>query len=248
MGGLARIGLLLVLASTFVAAQEAVRIEVDDGNPPFMYARGGKAAGLYPALLRAVFDTMHVPLALDAKPWRRALTELDAGTVGVGGIYKTEERARKYDYSEPLFVEQIVVCDNRRKPVGFKALPDLYGKRIGLLNGWSYGDTFDQVRKAGRLIGEEVRTDALNFAKLQLGRLDAVLIIKEAAAVLLEDGNYPEVQCAAEPLVQNPTYLAFHKNAHRQELLQAFDKALRALRGDDMRYQQIVTASFAGKQ
>jgi polar amino acid transport system substrate-binding protein len=247
MSGLVRLGLLLALASAAVVAQDVVRVDVDDGNPPFMYASGGKAAGLYPALLRAVFEAMHMPLALDAKPWRRALSELDTGAAGVGGIYKTEVRALKYDYSEPLFVEQIVVCDNSRKPVGFKALPDLYGKRIGLLNGWSYGDTFDQVRKAGRLIGEEVRTDALNFAKLQLGRLDAVLIIKEAAAVLLKDGSYPEVQCAAEPLVQNPTYLAFHKSAHRQELLQAFDKALRTLKGDDMRYEQIVTASFAGK-
>lgn len=136
-----------------------------------------------------------------------------SGPAKVGGIYQTEERSRKYDYSEPLFIEQIVVCENRRAPLGFKSLPDLYGKREGVLNGWNYGDTFDQVRKAGRLVAEEVRSDALNLAKLQLGRLDAVLAIKEAAAVLLKDGAYPDVQCAPEPLVQNPSYLAFHKKA-----------------------------------
>lgn len=58
-------------------AADPVAIVVDAENPPFMFAQGGKATGIYPALLTAAFARIDRPLRLEAKPWKRALEELD---------------------------------------------------------------------------------------------------------------------------------------------------------------------------
>ena len=46
---------------------------------------------------------------MEAKPWKRRLADMDSGVVGVGGIYKNEERIKRYGFSEPIFVEKMAV-------------------------------------------------------------------------------------------------------------------------------------------
>jgi polar amino acid transport system substrate-binding protein len=209
-------------------AAEPLRVNVDEANPPFMYAVDGRAAGLYPALLNAVFREMKEPVDIQALPWRRALMEIDASAAGVGGIYKNTERLAKYDYSAALFVERVNVYvhkDHWRKPL--KSLGDLSGMRVGVIRGWSYGDEFDRARQAGRMQVQEVTSDRQNFQKLHAARLDAVLAIDEAARAQLQ--GFPKV-VAAWTLTENPTYLAFNKSARMTAVIERFDAALAKLR------------------
>lgn len=235
---------LLVLSAAIgaQAGPPAVSVNVDEANPPFMYARDGQAAGVYPALLRAAFDHLKVPLALEAMPWKRALGEIDQGRSGVGGLYKTTERLQKYDYSEPLFVEKLVVYFHVKSPVSFTQLGDLDGKRVGVIRGWSYGDDFDRARKAGRFLVEEVGSDDQNFRKLDAMRIDVAIAINESGSTLLE--RYRNLAAAPTPLSQNPTFLAFAKTSGRTELLGRFDAVVREMRRTG-EYQRLVAAELA---
>ena len=211
-------------------AADPVVVCVDAENPPFMSSVAGKAAGLYPALIAEAFMASKHTVQLDAKPWKRCIAEMDAGHTGVGGIYKNEERLKKYDFSDPIFVEKMAVFSTKGHKLDFSGVASLLGKRVGVMRGWSYGDEFDKAAKEGRITAEEVNSDAQNFQKLSAGRLDAVLAIDEAGATLLKGGQYADVEKSAKYLFENPTFLAFNKSANQGDTLSKFNKGI-----DDMR-------------
>ena len=213
-----------------VQAQSDILIDFDAANPPFMFGTVTRAEGFYPDLIEAIFRQMNRPARLTAKPWKRAIAELDLGTAGVGGIYKTEERLKKYAFSEPLFVERIVVYFHRDKAIHFRTLADLNGKRVGVLLGWSYGDDFDNARKAGRIAVEEVYADSQNFDKLAQGRVDAVLAIEQVGTHLMRAARNANIEKSPVFLAANPTHLVFNKNQHAEALLRDFNAALAELK------------------
>lgn len=220
--------LALCLISPLVWSADTVSF--DQANPPFMYGKDGKAAGIYPALINAAFLHMKTPVTLQALPWARAIQEIDQGNAGVGGIYKNAEREKKYDYSEQIFVEKLAVYVNKGKPINFSKVEDLKGKRIGVIRGWSYGDDFDNARKANAFTVEEVPGDDQNFGKLDVGRLDAVVAVAESGDALTK--KYTNVQAAPTPLAQNPTYLAFAKSANKADVLKKFNDAIKEMKAN----------------
>lgn len=237
--------LMLVLGSAPARAAEPLLVLVDAGNPPFMYNAGGvdTAAGVYPAMLYAAFARAGVPVVVKAAPWKRAMLELEHGAAGLGGIYKNDERAAKFDYSDPIFVERIAVFYNTQNPIDFHTIRDLFGKRVGVIRGWSYGDDMDLARKNDHVAVEEVNGDQQNFKKLASGRLDAVLAIVESGERMLEEGagELGYIKMSNTLLASNPAYLAFAKKANQSDGLKLFNKAMAAMKKDgslDKLFQQ----------
>lgn len=224
----------MLAAMTWLSAWGAdpVRVNVDAENPPFMSAREGQPSGVYPALLVAAFARIKQPLVLKTKPWKRALLELDQGKAGIGGIYKNDERSEKYDFSEPILTEDIVVYFNTAKPINFKTLADLNGKRIGVIRGWSYGDLFDVARKSGKFTAEDVLNDKANFLKLAHGRLDAVLAVDEAGKSVISKEKLNNIGQSKVLLAANQAYLAFNKSARQTDLLTKFSRAIAQMKQD----------------
>lgn len=213
-------------------AADTVRINVDAENPPFMSAREGQPSGVYPALIATALTRMRQPFTLEAKPWKRALLELDEGRAGVGGIYKNGERAAKYDFSDPMLTEHIAVYFNKARPIAFKTLSDLYGKRVGVIRGWSYGDAFDAARRKGAITVEEVASDKANFLKLVHGRLDAVLAVEEAGRAVIAAEKLAAIDHSEALLASNTAHLAFNRSAGQSDLLARFNKAIGEMKRD----------------
>ena len=228
--------LLAVFCGYFImgttTAAESVLINFDAENPPFMFSKGGKAVGVYPAVIAAAMSKIGIPVTLEAKPWKRALAEMDEGKSGVGGIYKNNERVQKYDFSEPILAENTAVYFNKAKPIDFKTIADLSGKRIGVIRGWSYGDAFDAARKAGSFSVEEVTSDRANLMKLTEGRLDAVLAIEEAGKAAIATATLTNIGQSKAYVASNKAHLAFSKSAKQTELLARFSKAIDSMKQD----------------
>ncbi len=217
-----------------VSATEPVLINVDAENPPFMFSRSSKAAGVYPAVIAAAFVRLDVPVRLEAKPWKRALIEIDRSRAGLGGLYKTEERKLKYDFSEPILTENLAVYFNRDKPINFRTVDDLIGKKVGVILGWSYGSAFDAARKDARVAVEEVPNDRANFLKLAAGRLDAVVAIDEAGKAIIAAEKLNGIEQGKTFLAFNTAHLAFNKSALQGELLARFNKALAGMKKEGL--------------
>jgi len=208
-----------------------VRIAVDEQNPPFMYAdRQGRPRGVYPVLLRGIFAELKLPLELVPLPWKRALRGLDQAENGVGGLYANTERLAKFDYGEPLLVETVRLYVRRGGLRDLQGLADLQGLRVGALRGWTYGDEFDKAREAGAFQVEVVSTDKQNFGKLERGYLDAVLAVEQTGDAVMATGQFPSVRAVATPVMENPSYLAFHKSTGQQALLKRVDAVVARLR------------------
>ena len=237
----------LLCATTVTAAAQAVpivQVGVDSANPPFMYGSSTMARGLYPGLLAAAFAEMGEPVMITALPWKRVILAVDDGQAGAAGIYRNAERAKKYDFSEPIFVERIGVYYNSKKPVAFRSIADLHGLRVGVIMGWSYGDAFDQARLGGKFSVEAVPSDLQNLGKLELSRIDVALMIVDAAPVVLANKGVQTVLRCERLLAENATYLAFNKGNKRAALLDKFNAAMGELRASGA-YAAIVARELA---
>lgn len=230
----------LIGASVAAVAADTV-VNFDQANPPFMYAKDGKPAGIYPALVAAAFKRMNAPLATNSLPWSRAISEIDQGAAGVGGIYKNAEREKKYDYSQQLFVERLLVYFNKAKPVAFTKVDDLRGLRVGVIRGWTYSDPFEAGRKSGLFTAIEVGADEQNFAKLAEGRLDAVIAVAESGTPMV--AARPSLAAAGTPLAESPTFLAFAKTANQGDVLKKFNAAIQELKASG-EFDKLVRAAL----
>lgn len=235
---------LLIFQTLGVCAQE-VRVLFDQANPPFMYATGSKAAGIYPALVSEAFSRMDCAVSLEALPWKRALVSMDEAQAGVAGIYKTEERLQKYDYSDPLFEETILVVSRADTPIAYSGVESLRGKIVGVMRGWTYGDEFENALKNGLFRVEEADGDGQNLEKLRANRLDAMLCVREGVlAAMAAMGASHQFSVSESPFSVTRTYLAFSKKADRKATLEAFNAALSAMRKDGA-WEKIVSSILA---
>ena len=240
--GKKNISMVLLFAVTFFGswdidpkhvAYAEETIYVDAYNPPFMYERYNDAAGIYPTLVRAVFSRLGEKVVVNAVPWKRAIAYLDTGEGGVGGIYKTKTRLEKYDYTDEIYSEAIMVYVPKGKAFSLSNVPDLAGKRVGIIRGWSYGEKFDQAKENGLFMTEERHDDANNFNKLIMGRLDALLAIKESAELVIAKKRISDkVEVLPTSLVTNSTHIAFSKKSDKSAVIRRINRAIRVMRQD----------------
>ncbi len=221
---------ITICFSGFTHAGEPIRIVVDAYNPPNMYLHDGRASGLYPILLEAIFKHLEQDVSVDAAPWKRAMDMSAQGTVGIAGIYKTPQRLLIYDYSDPMYAELLLVFVKKENTFKFQSVHDLEGKKIGTILGWSYGEEFDSARSQNLFKTEAVNRDRLNFKKLMDGRLDCIVASKESGLHELASSNYSDIIQLKKPLLNNPVYVAFAQHAKKKDLLIQFNAALKTLK------------------
>ena len=226
-----RVLLLCILSVIHAFAGEIVSF--DHSNPPFMFEQNQKAAGLYPDVIAEAFRRMDQPVTIQCLPWTRVLVGAEQGEWGVGGLYRTREREHKFVFSDPLYDEVLYVYVLKGMEFPFTGLADLYGKHLGVLRGWSYGDEFDRAVAAGRISVESVNNDQINISRLLKGRVDGVLMMSECY-VRIKNSADPDARLIAlkPPLTINQTYLGFSKGNHNKHLLQQFNAVLRDMRQD----------------
>lgn len=222
----------LVLGSTALMVQAQPLIAIDNANPPFMYQHEGQPKGLYPLLLQAVFQRAGIVVEIQAMPWKRALMRGGKAELGIGGIYKTAQRQAVFDYSQAIFEEKLIVYVRRGTATSFTALSDLYGKRVGVIRGWSYTEALDKAIDNGQIHASAGSSDEANFRMLASGRLDALIAIELAGQRIIQQLQLDQVQALQPALSINPTYLVFAKQAKQQALLQRFDQSLAEMRAD----------------
>jgi ABC-type amino acid transport/signal transduction systems, periplasmic component/domain len=232
----------LIFNLSVIVAQETVAF--DSANPPYMYDKGGSPAGLYPELFREAFNRMGEAATFVALPWKRALDDCDTGKSGVGGIYQNADRLSKYDYSAPYYEEHIAVYTLKSSGFIYTSIKDLYGKTVGVLQGWSYGDDFDNAVTAGKIKKEEVTGDSVNITKLSNKRVDAILSIVESGDAEVGKQNLSGIIFRQQKyLSTSSVYLVFNKSVNKKAVLLKFDNAIASMKKDGS-FDRIVKSVF----
>ncbi|WP_308921456.1 transporter substrate-binding domain-containing protein [Janthinobacterium sp. J1-1] len=242
---IARIALCFALpalasAAPAPAASDALPASLvchDDLFAPYFMQNDGRIEGLNVDVLREAASRIGIAIAFRATPWRRLESELAKPGGTVDCAFAMSRTARREQYLEfgkvalqpteyALFVRQAEATPPTVR------LEDMAGKVIGVRAGFRLPDEIVAGAASGRWSLAEVPTDAVNFQKLALHRVDAVLADSYVGLYTLRQLKLPGIVRVAPPLTRFDTYLVFRKSGHSAALAAAFDRAFTRMRQD----------------
>ncbi len=148
----------------------------DDSGPPKYYLDKGTAKGFILDIVVWCLQDMKQPYTVNLYPWKRAYQMALDGKGGIIGLSVNSERLKIFDYSDPLYYDDLMVVVKKGKEFPFASIPDLKGKTIGVSRGTSYGDAFDQAVADKIFTIHEVAKTVQAVQMVAIDRLDAVLV------------------------------------------------------------------------
>lgn len=228
----------LVLALVCVPAfTESLQVFGDEAYAPVIWNDQGTPRGILPAVLRRIEDLTGDRFPLTLAPWRRAYVSGESGLGGVIGLSSTDERRKIFDYSRPIYHDDIQIIVRKGQDFPFRSLADLRGKTFGGVLGASYGQTVDEAIKSGLFTVDRDGGQVSRMKKLLAGRLDGAFIGNGQLGLILVMAGDPVLAAASNdivalprPLVDDPLSLGVPKSLRAGALLDRFDRALESLR------------------
>jgi len=205
-----------------------------DPWPPFIIGEVGKNAigGIAVEILRIAFSRIgeeepEFPLY----NWARCLENIkDGKESGVNLALSTPERREYISFSHVMFYNNLLIWYSPAfNPDGihWETVDDLAKYKIGLTRGYSMGDEFDLAKKEGRLQVFEVREDSQNLEKIQLGRIDFVIINELIGRNLIERKNLAGAIISMDkPFLTEPFYMGFSRKSPWLSVLPKLNEVL----------------------
>ncbi|PRC94221.1 substrate-binding periplasmic protein [Solimicrobium silvestre] len=239
-----KICIICTVFSALPAQAEELVVYGGEAFQPLIYLDSEQAAGIFPALFQRLSKSTGDTYKLVLLPWKRAISESAAGKGGITSFTWTEERAKLYDFSEPVYRNTIELTVLKNKAFKFNQLTDLTGKIIGIPLGSSFGDAFDKAVADNLITSDTDPSQVSRLRKLLIGRIDVAIIGERALEQAIRSdpvllANQNKFTVLPVPLTQDWLYLAFPKTMHKLPALQRFNQALIALK-KTKEYQQII--------
>ena len=169
-----------------ISAQSAPLTLVSTAWPPFTNPAGQP---------RFALDLVETALAASRSPRRRpscpprrvhavaAPRRFD----GSAAAWKDAEREQALIFSQPYLENRLVLVGRHGADVSAKALPALAGKRIAIVEGYSYGDA---VERSGPVILQRTRSEEDSLAQLLKSSVDYTLMDDLVVQYIVS--NYPK--------------------------------------------------------
>ncbi len=231
-----------------VCAEELV-VYSGESFQPQIYLLNGKPAGVIPALLKRLERDTGDQYRLILLPWKRAINEASEGKGGIASFSLTQERARSFDYSDPMLDNPIHITVLKSRASEFRSLDDLKGKILGIPLGTSFSGEMDQEIARGVYLFDPDSNSISRIKKLLYRRIDAALMGELAIrqSIMMDPslaGTADQFLTLPFPFEHDWEYLAFPKTLHKLDALQRFNRALAALKKSG-EYQKIIDDNLA---
>lgn len=220
---------VLLLAPLLVRAQPFMVYGAYDGYPKY-YEEDGQAKGIVVEITRHCLDEMQLPYEIRLLPWMRAYTQAERGGGGVIGLSRSQEREALFDFSEPIFTEQIVLLVKQGREFPYQSIEDLRDRLVGASIGASYGTAFDQAVAGGSLTIVGFNDVRNGLAMLQREGIDAILLGSSVDVGKLAAAS-PNLQGALfstlpVPFKTDSKYMGIAKSLKMGWFLQRFNQCL----------------------
>jgi polar amino acid transport system substrate-binding protein len=151
---------------------------------------------------------------------------------GSAAAWKDPDRERVLIFSQPYLENRLVLVGQRGADVSAKTLSELTGKRVAIVEGYSYGGAVD----LGGPVFVRSRSDEDSLSQLLSGSVDYTLMDDLVVQYILN--NYPKesearLQIGATPLVRRDLHLAIRRTRSDAETIVArFNAQLRGMIAD----------------
>ncbi|MEH6347291.1 MAG: transporter substrate-binding domain-containing protein [Bermanella sp.] len=146
-----------------------------NAKPPKDWTQDGKARGILVDMIRYAEKEMGRSLPVKLYPWKRAYNNALNGGGAIIGLSKTTQRLEIFDYSDPMFYDEVILVVKKGKEFPFKTMEDLKGKKIAYTRGVSYGEAFSQAEKSNVFKPQYANTTIQALHMLEANRVDAAI-------------------------------------------------------------------------
>lgn len=220
---------------------ETLKIFGDEDYAPVIYIKDGKPVGFLVDILRQSEALTGDKYVVELLPWKRAFELSRSGVGGLLGVSFTTERAEFFDFSMPVFDDDIHVVTLKSRVFSLTQLSDLQGKTLGGVTGASYGEEVDRAIANGLFTVERDIGVTSRMRKLMRERLDGALVGNGKPGFDAVMNSHPELVAQRASFVWLPTpiardrlYLAFPKSMKRKPALERFDAALKKVSDSEL--------------
>lgn len=221
------------------SADERVVTFVGDSWPPYVEGELGKDAvsGSAVKIVHEIFSRIDNARAqFPLIPWQRALQEVENGYHdGIAMLLKTPEREIYMTYSVPFIVGANLIWSARSadgKVFEWDQIEVFYGRRVGIIQGYSYGDTIDKVLKSKKIHTVAVPTVERMFAMLANGRIDLAIANDAVGAAMARKIPDAGIAPASKPIDSEIFYLALSKKSPAVGLIPKINQIIMALQSE----------------
>ena len=186
--------------------------------PPYEYEYKGEPRGILVEIVNTVFQRAGIQLELIHYPFQRAYEETRKGSIdGLFNFYKTPERLKDFDYSDPIIDNPLVLFVHKDSEFEFSGnIHDLAGLRVGAIHGYTYGQEFDQSEL---FIIDYANSHEANFQKLILGRIDVYPCDKLVGKYILDKEDlHGQIKYLPHPLITMQGHIGFTRGRHNQAI------------------------------
>ena len=208
--------------------------------PPYIVDKGAEK-GAATALVAEILKRAGYETDISIETWPRTLEGTSAGIYDVIiAAWYTKEREKHFQYTDPYFVNTIQFVKRKGVPIKFRNYQDLKGLVIGVVNGYAYGDEFDQAQGILKLPNNHL---IQNLLKLKQGQIDLTLGDKWVVRHELTE-YFPtaikDFEFLGKPVATRPLHAAVSRNhPEHEKIVKAFNKALKSMK-EDGTYEKIL--------
>jgi ABC-type amino acid transport substrate-binding protein len=203
----------------------------------------GHIRGIDVEVLEAISRQLGRPLKVQLMPWKRMeamLTNPQSGISCAFAMSRTPARERYLVLGEePLHVTRYTLFIRVQDRVALRSLDRFQHTVVGVRRGFRLPGALTEAVQQGRVLLEEVDQDEVNFRKLALGRVQAVLTNLDVGHYTLAQLRLSGIVPQDEPLMRLPTFIAYTREAKGLPPMADIDAALRRLKQDGT-YARIV--------
>ncbi len=200
----------------------------DHRYPPFEYLdEYGNPAGFNVELTRLIAREMGLDIEIRLGPWTGVLRDLESGEIdAVQGMFYSEERDRKFDFTPPHSVNNYVVVVRRGTSDIPTSLDDLKDKSVAVQNGDVSHDFLLEQGLGAQVVAVETQEDMLRG--LSEGQYDCALAPRIIALHIIKEREWTNLQLGLSSFFSKD-YCYAVPNGHAA-LLAQFSEGLRVLK------------------
>ena len=233
IAGLAVVGCVVVsiTGSALLSAQAAPLTLVSTVWSPFTNTAGKPRFAL--DLVEAAFSRIGLAARTEFVPASDFTPSLMSDKYdGSAAAWRDAQRERVLLFSQPYLENRLVLIGRRGADVSARALSDLKGKRVAVVDGYSYGEAAEQ---AGPVF-VRTRSEEESVSKLLSSDVDYTLMDDLVVEYIVS--RYPKESGArlaigSTPLVTRELYLAIRRTrTDAQSIIDRFNAQLRAMIAD----------------
>lgn len=191
--------------------------------PPVIFSKSGTLTGYAPELMAALEKAGNFKVKWQTLSFGALITALQANTIdaAISGIDVTPERKKAVDFTEPTFLDHVVLAVPKNSPI--KSYEDLKGKQI---NGTVGSVTYTNAQKLAAKYGGSatgLQTTSANYEAVKSGQAAGMVMNRVSLQYAIDQGTF-NLRIVGDNLTTTPAAIAVKKG--NSDLIKRFNTAL----------------------